>query len=65
MAQDGVCNELDVEIDIGKKNLPNYLRKKEEKKKWLDHALQKSVWVFSATVVAVSVPWVCGAERSQ
>lgn len=65
MAQDRVCNELDLEIDIGKKDLPNYLKKKKRKHLWLDHALQKSVWVFSTTAVAVPVPWVCGAERFQ
>lgn len=26
MAQGGVCNELDLEIDIGKKHLRNYLK---------------------------------------
>lgn len=44
MAQDRVCNELDLEIDIGKKDVPNYLKKKKKRKHlWLDHALQKSV----------------------
>lgn len=45
------------------KGPPNYLKEK-RKSWWLDHALQKSVWVFSATVVAVPVPSVCGAEIS-
>lgn len=64
MARDGVYNELYLEIDIGKKDLRNYLKRK-RKSLWLDSALQKLVWVFSATVVAVPVPWVCGAERFQ
>lgn len=64
MAQDGVYNELYLEIDIGKKDLRNYLKRK-RKSLWLDSALRKLVWVFSATAVAVPVPWVCGAERFQ
>lgn len=31
MAQGGVCNELDLEIDIGKKHLWNYLKKNPNK----------------------------------
>lgn len=51
MAQGGVCNELDLEIDIGKKHLWNYLKKtqtnnKKRKNLQFDHALQKcqSLW---------------------
>lgn len=49
MAQ--VCNELDLEINIGKKDLPNYLLKKNKENKkgrsllQLDHSLQKLVWI--------------------
>lgn len=69
MAQ--VCNELDLEINIGKKDLPNYLLKKNKENKkgrsllQLDHSLQKLVWIFSATAVAVPVHWVCGVQRFQ
>lgn len=42
MVQGGVCDELDLEIDIGKKHLWNYLKWKKKRSLQLDQALQKS-----------------------